>query len=257
MEKFFNSKIVSTILIVVVLFLLVSWGINKYLGLKADLRISEQNATALKDSVRVSKNKIGVLEFSKQTLVAKNASDLKGLNSELASLAKNFTGKIHELSNLVADIKGDTIVVANTSLVNLPNNTSGFKWDYNEVFDNENSRTLAGITKFKFDSINNFIEPLETIITTDNIKFNITQGLRTTEDGKVEMFASSRYPNFDATELNSVMISPSTHPALKKFTAKKRFHLSVYGGYGATADLKNNAVVLGPQVGGGVSYTIW
>ena len=257
MEKFFNSKIVSTILIVVVLFLIVSWGINKYLGLKADFRIAQQNQSALKDSLRVTENKVGELEFSKQILVAKNASDLKELNGELASLAKNFTGKIHELSNLVATIKGDTIIVDNTSLVTLPDNTSGFKWDYSETFDSENSRSLGGITKFKYDSTTNFIQPLETIITTDNIKFNVTQGLRTTKDGKVEMFASSRYPNFGASELNSVIIDPATHPALKKFTAKKRFHLSVYGGYGATADLKNNEVILGPQVGGGVSYTIW
>lgn len=257
MEKFFNSKIVSTILIVVVLFFLVSWGINKYLDLKADLRIAKQNESALKDSIRVTTNKIGDLEYSKQILVAKNASDLKELNGELASLAKNFTGKIHELSNLVATIKGDTIIVDNTSLVNLPGNTNGFKWSYSETFDSENSRMLAGVTRFKYDSITNFIQPLETTITTDDIKFNITQGLRTTKDGKVEMFASSRYPNFGASELNSVIISPSTHPALKQFTREKRFKLGVYAGYGATINLSTSSVTAGPQIGAGATYSLW
>lgn len=256
MEKRLNSKIITIIFIVIVIFL-VSWGINKYLNLKTDLRVAQQNESALKDSIRVTKNKVGDLEYSKQILVAKNANDLKRLNGELADLAKDFTGKIHELSNVVAKIKNNTIITNNTTMVNLPDNTSGFKWEYSKIFDSENSRNLAGITKFKYDSINNFITPLETVITTDEINFNLTQGLRTTKDGKIEMFASSRYPNFSAIDINSVIIDPSTHPVLKKFTKQRKLHLSVYGGYGATADFKNNTVILGPQIGGGISYTLW
>jgi hypothetical protein len=257
MTKFLNSKIVSTILIVVVLFFLVRWGINTYLNLKADIRISQQNESALKDSLRVTINKVGELEFSKETLVAKNVSDLKDLNGNMLEVVRNFKGKINELSDLIADISSDTIVINNTSVTKLPDNTNAFIWSYDKTFDDDNSRSLAGLTKFKYDSINNVINPLETIITRDNIKFNVTQGLRTRSDGKVEMFASSRYPNFSATDLNSVIIDPKSHPALTKFTKKKKIHLSVYGGYGATADLKNNVVILGPQIGGGISYTIW
>jgi len=257
MEKFFNSKIVSTILIVVVLFFLVSWGINKYLDLKADLRISEQNASALKDSIRVKTNKVGNLEFSKEILVAKHKSDLEGLNHRMAKMVKEYDGEINELMDLVATIKSDTVIIDNTKLISLPNNTNGFTWSYNEVFDADNSRSFAGITKFKLDSLSNLITPLQTVITKDEIKFNITQGIRTRKDGKVEMFASSKYPKFAAEELNSVIIDPSTHPALDKFTREKRFKLGVYAGYGATINLSTSNVTAGPQIGAGATYSLW
>jgi hypothetical protein len=257
MKKFLDSRIVTTVLVLVVLFFLVSWGVNKYLDLKADYRISQQNESALKDSLRVTENKVGDLVFSKQTLVAKNESDLKDLNANMAEIVKNFSGKIHELSNLVAEIDRDTVVIDNTKLIEFPNGDSGIAWESSETYDAENSRDIAGVSKFNFDSITNLITPLETIITRDKIRFNVTQGLRTTDDDKVEMFASSNYPNFAATDLNSAIIDPKTHPALKKFTKQKRFGLGVYTGFGGTINLSKSLVTFGPQVGLGITYRLW
>ena len=132
-----------------------------------------------------------------------------------------------------------------------------FSWDYEKRYDDDNFRAIAGKTTFEFDSINSTFKPLYTSITKDIIRFELTQGLRTTKDGKVEMFATSNYPNFEVKELNSVLIDPDNHPVLKKFTKEKRFSLGLYTGYGGTLNLSNSTVIMGPQFGVGVNWRIW
>lgn len=257
MKKFLNSRIVRTALVLIVAALLISWGVNKYLDLKADLRIAEQNKAALADSLRVTKNKVGDLEYSKQILVAKNAQDLKNLNENLAKTVREFNGKIHEISNLVGEIKSDTTTVTNTTINNYPDGVKGLSWALDTIYDAENSRKLAGESRFKYDSITNSFTALDTKITEDRIRFSLTQGLRTTDDGKIEMFASSKYPGFSATDLNSAILDPKSHPVLKEFTRKKKLGFGVYTGFGATMNLSNSTVTAGPQVGIGLTFDLW
>ena len=190
-------------------------------------------------------------------MVAKTASDIKSLNNELAKLAKNFNGQIHELTKIVSSIKSDTVFIDNTKIVQLPNGVKAFKWDYEKIFDENNYRIIAGETQFRFDSITNTLIPLGTLITKDEFKFNLVQGLRTRKDGKVEMFVTSNYPKLLISELNSVLISPSTHPSLAQFSKKNKFNLSAYSGLGGTINLSNSTMVFGPQLGFGISYSFW
>ena len=255
--KILDSRIVTTILILFILFLGAKFAYDKYDRMSTELRIAQQNESALNDSLRVSENRVGDLVISKQTLVASNKEDLKKLNKSLYDATKKYNGKVHELSILKGSIKSDTIIIDNTKVIEYPNGEKGIEFKFGKEYDDENSRYIEGITKFLYDSITNKFRPLPATITRDEINFNLTQGLRTTSDGKVEMFASSRYPGFGAEDLNSVIIDPKSHPALTEFTKKKKLHLSVYGGLGATLDIKNSGIVFGPQVGVGASYTIW
>ena len=253
-KELLNSRIAGIVVVFLLIFGLITWGISKYKSLETDLEIASQNESALKDSLRVTKNKVGNLEFSKQVLVAKNESDVKRLNKRLANVKDNLNGKISELSETLANIKGDTIYIENTEVVNLPDSTRVFKWAYSKVYDKQNSRYISGQTRFKLDSTYNTITPLGTKITRDEINFNVIQGLRTTDDGKVEMFATSDYPNFDVTELNSVIIEPSTHPALEKFTKKRRVRFGFYSGFGGTVNLSDSSITFGPQIGLGIIF---
>ena len=260
MKEFLNSKIVRLVIIILVIFLLFSIGVNKYLSLKTDLKISEQNTAALGDSVRLIKNKYDKEVFSKKILVAKNKRDLTNLNKRMGKALNELdkaNGKVNELTEIIGRIDSGPFDVDNTTVVSLPNNVTAFKWSYNKVFDDVNSRSLEGLTKFTLDTLTNELKPLKTSITRDIINFNVVQGIRTRPDGKVEMFAMSDYPNFEAKELNSAIISPKSHPALKKFTKQKRLKLGVYGGYGATLNLSTSEVIAGPQIGGGAIYTFW
>lgn len=254
---------VSTIIIVIVLLMIAGWAYNKYQNLAVDFKIAEQNQAALNDSLRISKEKIKGLVYSKQVLVARNESDLKKLNEDMAKTVKKLKGKIHELTKLVGEIRADTVYIDTTTVVSIPDsiskdhNVKAFKWDYEKSFDVDNYRAIAGQTTFKVDSLTGKLQPIRTSITKDIIRFQLTQGLRTTEDGKVEMFATSTYPNFAVKELNSVIISPSTHPALKQFSKKKKFGFSLYAGYGGTLNLSNSTMIFGPQIGFGGTYQLF
>tara|TARA_R110000851_G_scaffold237164_2_gene390006 strand:- start:1153 stop:1926 length:774 start_codon:yes stop_codon:yes gene_type:complete len=245
----------ATTLIVIALFLLLVGKIvyNQFSNLKTDLRISNQNVKSLSDTIRVTKNKVGDLEYSKQILVATRAN-LKDLNQELADELKKEKGKVFELTKYVVNVKQntDTVQIQN-NLIQYPNGVNALSWTYEKNYDKDNYRSIAGTSKFSIDSLG-VIKPLETSIFKDEINFSVVQGLRKI-DGKIEMFARSDYPGFKISELNSAIIDPKTHPVLKEFTTKKRFGFGLYGGYGAT--VINSTVNVGPQVGLGLTYDIF
>ena len=255
--KLLNSKIFVRIVTLIILGVGIFYAYNKYVELKNDFKIAEQNKFALTDSLRISKNKVGDLTASKQILVAKHLKDLENLNLELLKEVKKFNGKVHELSTLVGNIDNGTTIIDNTKFVTLPNGDNGISFKYSKIYDDKNSRFIEGMTFFRFDSINNNLTPLPTVITRDEINFDLTQGLRTTDDGKVEMFATSSYQGFTVSELNSVIIDPKTHPSLKNFSKEKKLRFGVYSGYGSTVDIRNGTLTFGPQIGVGLAYIIW
>ena len=255
--KLVNSRLFILIIILIILVFGSKYLYNKYDTLKTELVISKQNELSLADTLRSSKNRVGDLITSKQVLITKHTNELKTLNSSLFEESKKYKGQIHELNQLLANIDNDTVIIDNTTIISLPNGTNGVRFNYSKIYDSENSRFIAGTSFFKFDSINNKIIPLSTKLTRDVINFNLTQGLRTTDDGKVEMFASSSYPGFKVKELNSVIIDPKTHPSLTKFTKQKKLRFGLYGGYGVTANISSGKVSTGPQIGAGLLYIIW
>lgn len=259
-----TNNTLRNIVIGVALILLIALGITirKNQGLKTDLNISEQNQKALTDSVRVSKNKAGELEYSKNILVAKNG-DLSKLNADLAAEYAKERGKISELSKTIAIIKNnpkDTVFLP-TSVIKYPDGSKGLAWEYDTIYNVNNYKKIKGVSDFKIDftTMTYNIIPLSTKITDFEIGFDFIQGLRETKAGDVEMFVKSNHPGFDVKDLNSVIINPDTHPVLKKFTNKtkqKRFGIGVHAGYGVYIDNFKNTSGLGAQVGVGFSYSL-
>lgn len=265
MKTLLNSRVLTAIIIILLLLFAGKWAWDKYSNLQTELRISQQNESALKDSLRVTTNKLGQIEVSKEILVAQNQKELRELNEKMAEQLSKLEGKISSLTSTVIKLKGsvDDMQDIGTDIVDVePADSSGvstkaFTWSYEKAFDEDNYRKLAGQTTFKFDSINRKFTPLKTSISDDIIRIQLTQGLRTRDDGKVEMFATSNYPGFEVEELNSVLIDPESHPALKQFSKKKKFSLGVNAGVGATLNLSNYQVIFGPQVGIGGTWTLW
>lgn len=253
-----NKKINRVlIVIVIVLLLLTVYNCNKSRKLQVNNNILEQNTKALNDSVRISKNKVGDIEYSKNILISEK-NDLKNLNSDLATELSKEKGKVSELTKYVVSIKNkpkDTVKVPNYITV-YPDGVKGLKWDYEKIYDSVNYRKISGISKFKIDSTSLNIIPLNTEIINDEISFDVIQGLRE-KDGNVEMFVRSNFPGFELKDLNSVIINPETHPVLKKFTKKKRFGVGVYTGYGIYIDNFKGGVGFGAQIGVGVNYNLF
>lgn len=251
MGEFFNAKKQRNILIVVLILLVFGfgYGVTRMSGLKNQLAISEQNNKALSDSVRVEKNKVGDLEYSKNILVAEK-NELADLNADLAEELDKEKGKVRELTKIVGSISNtDTVYIENTLIV-YADGSHGLQWEHDTIYDDENSRHLAGISKFFVDSLG-VITPLETEITKDIINFNIVTGLRE-KDGNIEVFARSDYPNFEVEELSSAIIDPKKHPVLKKFTRPKRIGIGPYIGVGISSGFKAEI-----QLGIGVQYSLF
>ena len=124
----------------------------------------------------------------------------------------------------------------------------------------KNSRSIAGESKFRTDTIKTIVDgkekidfkvtPLNTLLSKDDIKFNLITGLRE-KDGKVEIFARSDYPNLTITDLEGAIIDPKNHPVLKQFTKQKRWGVGPYFGIGIGTDLK-----FIPQIGVGITFSL-
>jgi len=253
LKSIFSNKYVLLVIALILIGFGISFSYNKYQALKLEVIVGKQNQSALLDSLRVSENNVGELVSSKLVLVANNEADMEELNHKIATEAKKFKGEIHELTILLGEISSDTIVIDNTTVVELPDGSKGMSWKYSQIYDEHNSRRLEGVTSFKYISRDS-VQPLYTKITVDEINFKITQGVRTNDDGKVEVFASSTYPGFKTEELSSMIIDPANNPALKQFSKKKRWNFGIYTGYGATFNISASKVSTGPQLGFGIMY---
>lgn len=259
-SKILSAKKQRNILIVILL-ILITGGVlfwNHYSNIRVELAISNQNNKALTDSVRVTKNKNGDLIYSKNILVTEKTG-LKRLNEDLYNELDKQKGRIRELKRIVSNIQSDTIYIPTEVIkyVNLENGIEsyGLSWKYDTTYSKNNSRELAGVSKFNLDS-NGVITPLQTLITKDILNFSLTTGLRE-KDGNIEIFATSEYPNFKITELDGAIIDPKKHPVIKQFNRKKRFGIGPYVGLGLGVNtIPETNIGLGFQVGVGLHYDI-
>lgn len=253
-NTFLNTKRQRNILIVLMFMLLCGIGylFNRNSKLQMNLNVSNQNIKALTDSVRVSKNKNGDLEYSKNILVSEK-NDLKSLNKDLSNELEKEKGKIFEITKFVNTITIDTLYLTNT-VIKYNDGSNGLKWTYDTIYDSENERHLAGVSNFIIDT-NGYIIPLATLITTDDIKFNIITGLRES-NGNIEVFVRSNYPNFVTNDLSSAIIDPHKHPVLKKFTKPKRWGIGPYGGFGLGTNIfPHTNIGVGFSFGIGIQYS--
>lgn len=209
----------------------------------------EQNQKALTDSVRVSKNKVGELEYSKNVLVTEK-KDLAKLNKELYDELKKSKGDVYELNKYVIYLKGKPQPIP--SSITFTDSIVEVEWEKDTIFNPGNSRFIKGKSIFSAKIIKDsivFSKPLTTLLN-DDLKLTVFQGFRE-KDGNLEVYVRSNYPGFELQDLSSVIVDPKDHPILNKFSEKpKRFGIGVYGGYG----LGINGV--SPQIGIGIQYNI-
>lgn len=245
-----NIKIIGFILLIVVS-LFSGYLINLYYGAKDETRIDKQNIKALKDTLRVTKNKIGELEYSKATLIS-DKDDLSGLNKELSEELKKAKGKISELSKYsitVNPTKDAPIKSTKDTLIKKDDEEHKITWNFDKKYNEFNWLKLSGETNFIIDEKGNVI-PLGSNLLTLEERINITQGLRE-KDGLLEVFIKSDHPFFNVNDLESVIINPKDHVLNSVIKEKaKRFGLGPVIGYGFT---QNGTTYF---IGAGLTYSI-
>jgi hypothetical protein len=216
---------------------------------KNDLQISNQNNKALSDSVRVSKNKVGQLEASKNVLITEK-NGLKELNADLASELKKEKGRVYELNKFILGIKnkpGDTIKITNTVII-YPNGEYGLAWHHDTIYSANNSRNIIGVSKFRLKD--STVIPTQTLITKDEINFSLVTGLREKGDN-LEIFIRSDYPGFNALNIDGAIIDPKKNPVFNKYVVQKKWGVGPYLGVGIGSNLKPSL-----QIGIGIHYSL-
>lgn len=251
------------VIILVIIILLMGGGLyylyDKIQNLEVDLTIETQNTVALQNNLRVSKNKVDDLEYSKAIYVT-DKQRLEELNLDLFTELKKEKVKVNTLIVTNIKLKGK-ISEMSSGVTYIPptgietDSTYRIDWNLFEEFDANNSRRVAGYSTFSLDRKTYLLSNVFSKLVTDDINFKIIQGIREV-DGVVEIFARSDYPGFGVNDINSAIIDPMTHPVLSKFTKKKtkNFGISLYSGYGFTYNAKTQKFLDGVQVGGGVYW---
>ena len=190
---------------------------------KSKLNISNQNIAALKDTIRVQKNRAGELTYSIKTLLT-DKKNLEILNKDLRE----------ELE-------------------------FSLDWKYDSIFSPDNYRKLSGNSFFYVDTINNKIIPGKTRINDDEIGFSLVTGLRE-KNGSLEIFVTPKYPGMKITKIEGAVVDPKKSDLLKDMFPDKRISVGPYIGIGLGAMYHSGGkTAFGPVLnfGFGLQYSLF
>jgi hypothetical protein len=193
----------------------------------------------------IKKNKANETEFQRSTLVL-SKKELEDQNSKLAEELKKEKGKVIYISTGDATIQNSEPSILKNKEIKYPNGVIGLSWLYDTTFSENNSRLLAGETKFKIIDSSK-IEDQGTKIINDNISMSIVTGLEE-ENKNLKIFIRSNYPGFKITKLDGAIIDPQKSDVIKSFFPKKKWGI----GPSVTLGVDNN---LKPAISVGVSIS--
>ena len=130
--KMLKRKDIVLLAIVAALCLLLFRQCDSNLSLNAQVKIQDMNLNALKDSVRLQKNKAGEATYVKNTLLA-SKKNLENLNKALAEELDKQKGKVIVIEKVITETKVDTHYV-NNYLTSYKNGNYSLDWKYDSLF---------------------------------------------------------------------------------------------------------------------------
>jgi len=254
--KLLKRKDILLLAIVAILCILLFRQCDSNLDLKSQLSIQNSNLDALKDSVRLQKNRAGEDTYVIKTLLSDKKS-LEKLNKDLKEELDKQKGKVVFIDRIITKTKVDTHYVKNY-ISYYGNNKFSLDWKYDSTFSVNNYRKFSGNSFFTVDTVNNKILPGSTRINEDEFGFSLVTGLR--EKGKsLEIFVTPKYPGMKITELEGAVIDPDKSKVLKNMFPNKKFSAGPYVGIGIGAGYSlNGKPIVGPvfNIGVGLQYSI-
>jgi hypothetical protein len=219
--------------------------------LKKELEIQSMNLDALKDSVRVQKNKLGEDVYVKKTLLA-TKENLEKLNKDLAKELDVMKGKVITIQKIAAKTKVDTQYVPTYVTIHEGGEHS-LDWKFDTTFSVGNYRKFSGNSFFRIDTINHKIIPGKTRINQDEMGFSFVTGIRE-KDKALEIFVTPKYPGMVITDIEGAIIDPHKSEVLKSMFPNKRWSVGPYAGVGMSAGVGfNGQPIAGPTFNIGVA----
>jgi hypothetical protein len=219
-------------------------------NLKQQAIVDKQNQLALTDSVRIIKTKYGN-EISLKNILIADRRNLKDLNAELAKDLKKLEGNVLYIASTVASIKSQEPIVINNTVKEYPDGTKELNWAYHKDFDENNSKTLEGNSKFAIDTINKKFTIVDkgTTITKDEMKIKLTTGL-TELDKSYQIYVTTDYPGVKFDKIDGAILDKDRF--LKRVEPTIIWGPTINAGWG----ISPLNLTSGPQITIGVGATL-
>lgn len=242
-----NTILVFIIVIVMLLMAKQCSDNSKY---QQQLAINKQNELALKDSVRVVKTKYGN-EISLKNILISDKKHLMELNSGLAKDLKKLEGNVLYIASTVAEIKSKKPVIIENKIKEYPDGTRELSWNYHEDFDEDNSKTLEGNSKFIIDTIGKKFTIIDkgTTISKDEMKIKLTTGLTELNDS-YQIYITTNYPGVKFDKIDGAILDKNRF--LKKVEPTFNIGPTINVGWGINPLNQSH----GPQITIGVGATL-
>ena len=208
-------SVIVTGLLIVTIFLFLQQR-KKTQQVEFKLAVAEQNINALNDTVRVTKDKAGKIEYDKFAFITDKVNNLEKLNKNLYTEVKKIKGKVGTVIQGEVKIVHDTIPLIVKGEIIDSNVIATFNYD--SVFSPGNYRKFNGYTRYNLRNGNTIAQ-----LNNDEIGMKVITGIKNLDKGKPEIFFKSDYPNFSITNLDGAVLDPNL------FNKKTKQHLITLG----------------------------
>jgi len=273
---FINSKFFGYV-VAIVLVIVMATMCQTNIELREALDRSEQNTSALTDTLKKERLKTGELQFTIDGFIA-SEKELKRLNKDLYDELQKQKGKVISLNKIVILLQQNTTDLRKyiahlkdllEEPIKLNDSTYLVPWTLNYIYDKDttNYDLFKGQTKVRLTwaknrfsmtpdepvTRSNFelgdvdVKHLGTEMTSRTTQIELVWGQKW-ENGRLRVFANSKYPGFSITNMQGVLLDVPKRPHW--FTG-----FSVNLGIMPTYDFihQKPTIVVGPSFG----YTIY
>lgn len=197
---------------------LIQW--NQKDTLKKQLVVAEQNLDAATDTLRVTRDRNGKIEYDKLSFLTSSINDLQKLNANLYDEVKATQGKVNTIIKAGVTIVHDTVPLIVNSNVRDGVVTSNFNFD--TTYSPGNYRKVSGFTTYNLKT-----DTSGGLLTSDIIAFTASTGIREL-NGKREIFLKPDYPGLVVTHLEGAQIDDNL---LKGKSTGPLLNFSISAGY--------------------------
>lgn len=254
-HKSIDYKIITiAILVIVIIFLQKCQS-----GATQEAYILKNNLAVSQDSVTHYKTKQGTLVYEKGVLIStsKSLSELNySLQQEVKQLKKDIDAEPTIIIKEEIVIIHDTVLVENVTTRWLNDSTFNVVFSHDTIYDTiGNSRSIAGslVSEIrKLDSNKYSVNVTEFMLTEDEMVMHSTLAIGETEDKKLKVYVTSKYPNFNAKSIDAIILDPNIHPELRKLSNNKKFTVGPYIGIGIGQNF-----TFTPSFGIGLQYSLF
>jgi hypothetical protein len=223
-----NNKFFVYFIIILLAILLASQCHSKT-DLKREIVKKEQNIAAADSVINVYKNKDGQTTSEKAVWIL-TEKELKKQNTELYNMVKNQSGKIISLNNSIISLVQDTTLLHDSihfisnviEAENIDGTAWNIPWDFEYKWDEKNYDKFKGHSLIKLDTVNFKVKNLKSQMDFRESNIDLTFGEKI-EDGKFNVFVTSKYPGLSVESMKGVFIDPNTNPAIKNLIEKRHW----------------------------------